>query len=805
MSVDDPYLLSNRAVPAKEEDKLAGSENNEATNLINNSFVEKGSSERLQHTGVKGLYFSAPSKHKAIHVPLPKDSQSVHDLDLCAPDTLEFEEDNSANSAPTTLIENNFGIKEDITLTNVVVLEDLENKSHRGEETCTSNLNVNSERSDFDSIDHDITKSMMSFLLPQAIPLLKGTSSKKKKAISSSGKLPTPNVVENTEHGFFVDAQFPGVDHSVVKGTGNTSSISVEKSDGGKKGDHLVNLSTSFSSKPEPSQSCLNKAEYCPNVGGEFTCIDVKESLDCHARTSRSKNALNDDKGPCAAGARDVTVGTMVSPALSSMDTLTEDGASNMKIISSSEVSKKVYTRKKVLRTESMAGKCHPPLVEELQMSFIVDEPHKKGGSVNCIESSFIHPTKCFAKEMTSTKDIQGSSELMMQQDLELYDELEGMVDFLGCYCHPTPVLSLVLRRKGIEIFIYVLCGLLVDESRTLFVYKLVTEDPRAGCPLFVGHTMVTWPSSTSVFGKEIALESSGLQITPDGQCLVLLGSIRTPYCWEGKLNCMCSACTSDHFENKAVKIVQLKAGYVSVLSKLETTDRLQCILVFEPDHLIAAGENRRLHLWTMNSRWSAPTEEFVIESNDYICPCIVEMKRIPKFDAFVIEHNGSGEFTLWDISKRIFISRFSAPSTSVHQFFPISLFSWQTETHSFRNSNVEAQVNRLMDATKIHFSQHSKNHSFSSLEIEDIGIWFIVSSAWDTDCQHDFASRDCQTSPAGWWRLALLVKNTLILGSALDPRAAAIGTSSGEGIMGTHDGLVYMGSIDWEKTWNPA
>ncbi|XP_065860602.1 uncharacterized protein [Euphorbia lathyris] len=813
-SVDDLDLLSKRAVPAHEEDNVAGSENNESPSNIKNSFVEKGSSDRVQHTEVEGLNVSASSELKAIDVSLPQDSQSVHDVDLCAPDTLEFEEDNSTNSAPSTLVKTNCGIKE-VILTNAVVSDDLVNKSHPEEETGTSNWNVNSERSDFDSIGQDITKSMMTFLLPQAIPLLKKTSSKKTKAISSSEKFPPATVEKNTEHGFFVETQSPGVD-SVVQGTEYTRHITLEKFDSGKLGDHLVNLSASFSSKAEANQSCFGKDEYCPNVGKQFSDIDVKESLDCHAGTSRSKDALDDDKGPCVVGTRDVTVGT-VGPALSSMmDTLTEAGASKIKKISSSQVSKKVYTRKKVLNTESTAEKCHPPLVEGVtcrkvldvhdldtkrtlldsqlfQMSSSVDEPHKKEGSVECTGSSLIQPTKCFDNKISSTKDIQGSSEPMMQRDLELDNELEGMVEFLGCYFHPMPVLSLVLRRKGNEIFICVLCGLLVDESRTLFVYKLVIEEPRAGCPLFVGHTLVTWPSSTYVFDKELALERSGLQITPDGQCLVLLGSIRTPHCREGKLNCLCSACKADHFENNAVKIVQIKAGYVSVLSKLETTDSLLCILVFEPDHLIAAGENRRLHLWTMNSRWSAPTEESIIESNDYICPCIVEIKRIPKFDSLVIGHNGFGEFTLWDISKRIFISRFSAPSTSVRQFFPISSFSWQTGNHNFRYSNVEAQINMLMDATKIYFSQHSKNHSFPPLEMEDIGIWFLVSSVCDTDSHHDYVSRDCQTNPAGWWRLALLVKNTLIFGSALDPRAAAIGTSSGEGIIGTHDGLVYM------------
>lgn len=76
----------------------------------------------------------------------------------------------------------------------------------------------------------------------------------------------------------------------------------------------------------------------------------------------------------------------------------------------------------------------------------------------------------------------------------------------------------------------------------------------------------------------------------------------------------------------------------------------------------------------------------------------------------------------------------------------------------------------------------------------------------------------DCQTNPVGWWRLALLVKNMVILGSALDPRAAAIDASASHGIIGTHDGLVYMwelstgtklGSLhyfkvdsDWRRAW---
>jgi len=42
-------------------------------------------------------------------------------------------------------------------------------------------------------------------------------------------------------------------------------------------------------------------------------------------------------------------------------------------------------------------------------------------------------------------------------------------------------------------------------------------------------------------------------------------------------------------------------------------------------------------------------------------------------------------------------------------------------------------------------------------------------------DTQEDYISSDCGINPVGWWRLALLVKNMLILGKALDPRCPQI------------------------------
>ncbi|KAL4348107.1 hypothetical protein GQ457_17G015310 [Hibiscus cannabinus] len=205
---------------------------------------------------------------------------------------------------------------------------------------------------------------------------------------------------------------------------------------------------------------------------------------------------------------------------------------------------------------------------------------------------------------------VTGSSDVNHYRDEEITSDLKGIVNLVGGYFHPSPILSVLLGIKGNEIHICVSCGLLVDMDRTLFVYKVATEEQRKGCPSFVGYTSVALPSS------EIDVERRGLQFTPDGQCLVLLDSIKTPYCRstvsldlfprEGRIDCICSICLSGCSKENAVKIVRVNPGYVSLVAKVETVQSVQCILVCENDFLLAAGKSGRLHLWVMNSTWRA-------------------------------------------------------------------------------------------------------------------------------------------------------------------------------------------------------
>ncbi|XP_020533646.1 uncharacterized protein LOC105630963 isoform X2 [Jatropha curcas] len=950
-SVDYSDHLGEKTVPVYEESKLASSEDNKST-VVQKFSAEENPLDRVRESELEGFNFPASMEIKALGALCPEESPSVHDIDLWAPDTLDFVQD-TANSGPRSCDKFTRVIKEEIMATEVADSEELANKPYPKEEMGTSSSHLSSERSDFDSVGQDIAKSMMTVLLPQAIPLLKKTSSKKKRIVSPPENLPSIPALheENNETGFFVEAQFAGVDHSVLKSSEFTKSNVLDTLDDEQREDHIMDQLILPSNNVEADQPSFGKDAYHPEIEKQLININVKESWVSHVETRGGRDILHDDKmqmnlskrsqdgdlqfsesilgcmsickkvpsevnqdvcknlvenslggeihsddfkaaSHCNEGTSDASAGALGSSVhLLRKDTVTNTGASGIGNISISQP-KKVYTRKKVPNTDPMVRKHSPSLLESVgcgkfvdgyipettgallqsepsYTSFSVDRLHKKellsadtrvGEQFHDLHTDkttitsnpvfdshahlisqtqksdcpsegqntsnlFVRSTEkpkphfkvglvgdettsdannpgsekqgtlfCHNKTLIS-KEVQGSSELKKQRNLELNNELEDAVEFLGCYFHPMPVLLLLLSRKGNEIYICAVCGLPVDKNRTLFLYKLAVEEPKIGCPYFVGHTSVAWPSSTDIFGREIAFERSGLQLTPDGKCLVLLGNTRTPYCREGRIDCLCSTCTTDCNENSTVKIVQVQDGYVSVLLKLRTTDSLQCILVCEPDHIIAAGESRGLNLWTMNSTWSAPTEEFTITSNDYISPCIMELKRIPECASLVIGHNGFGEFTLWDISRRIFVSRFSTPGTSVCQFCPISWFSWQREVHASNYPNVAAHINRLIDATKVQFSEHSKNHSFPPLKGEDVAIWCLVSTALNTDAQHKYESSASQINPIGWWRLALLVKNTIILGSALDTRVSAIGTSAGHGIIGTLDGLVYM----WE------
>ncbi|KAI3970741.1 hypothetical protein MKX01_024388 [Papaver californicum] len=377
--------------------------------------------------------------------------------------------------------------------------------------------------------------------------------------------------------------------------------------------------------------------------------------------------------------------------------------------------------------------------------------------------------------------------------DTEPNEDSTNIVELLGSYLHPSPVLSMQLISHGDGIHICVLCGLLRDRNRVLFIYKVPRNEAKGGCPSFLGYTSFILPGSGTTFARENAFERSGWQFTPDGQYLVLPNSIKAASCRNQSALCSCSVCKSDCLEENALKIVHVKLGYVDPVAKLKTVESICCILVCEPNHLVAAEENGGLHVWAMNSRWSAWENEFDLPGLGYISPSLVELKRVPKCDSLLVGQDGFGNFGLWDISKRILLSRYSYTGSSVIQVLPIGFF----RIPSSSGADIEEHMNRIMAATQACFSSSCEDPAFFSPNDEGIAIWLFIYAAGDSEVQYQHTSSGIKPRPTGCWRLALLVKNTLILGSALDSRASAVDASAGYGVIGTTDGLVCI----WELT----
>ncbi|KAK9707158.1 hypothetical protein RND81_07G176500 [Saponaria officinalis] len=375
------------------------------------------------------------------------------------------------------------------------------------------------------------------------------------------------------------------------------------------------------------------------------------------------------------------------------------------------------------------------------------------------------------------------------------YKEIEGSMTLVGCYNHPMQISSVKLAEVGHEIYICVSCGPLVDRERDLFLYKLLCEEPSSGSPCMSGHTSMRLPSLKDEFGREVDIDKSGLQFTPDARALVMIDSIRMPYCREKSLHCSCPQCESCCFEENAVKIVQIQHGYALLILKLYTVYAVHCILICEPRCLIAVDESGRVYIWIMDPTWSIKMEEHIILSYDFLPSRVVELKRVPKSASMVIGHNGYGQFSLWDIAKRTVVTQFSAPASLVLDYHPVSLFRWQNKNLSCDESLKEECVKKLVEESTSGFLGHNELDISCPTDWNDVALWVLMYTSSDSNVPSASFSSNYHSNSDQCWRLGLLVKSTVIMGAALPTSTAAIGTSSGLGIIGT-----YKGEVDiWE------
>ncbi|XP_027095896.2 uncharacterized protein [Coffea arabica] len=688
--------------------------------------------------------------------------KTIHDAELCVPNTLDHPPDDLSNSFAHQVkkeVPTKYSPKLDNAIaTDKAILEDLatESESLREDEISTSNSNVSSGKGDLDSVGQDIAKSMMTVLLPRALPLLNTFSRKKKKNLKPSEMSAIVTTSENEK-----------IDRIAIPVRELPETAELDQN----KEDQISSRNLEYDGR----MKSVVPDSFDDSGSGDLLIDNLRLLETADRKTSPHCNrelALNHGIDICNDSTSKASLGSTFPSKNDAFTSFSE---------------KSLCIQKQTMKDDTKTCPDYSEDILDLTTSFLDQELADLD-----IPTSNSLIQRVNSDNVAQKHEAKDCSKMNNNATSLLNAKLEEVLKLVGCYIHPMPVLSVLLRMVGKEIYICALCGSLAQEDKILFVYSTPVTGEKTGSPSFVGHASVILDDA---FGRnQIAVDNSCLHFTPDGQSLVLLNSIKVPCCREGNIHCPCQLCTSDCFEKNAVKIVHIRVGYVSVINKLKTAQTVCCILVCEPNHLVAAEESGKLCLWVMDSTWSSQLEECHLPVADNWPPSPVELKKLPKSASLIIGHNGFGEFSIWDIKKQILVLKFSGPSTTISKCIPISFFQWQRKGNVPPYYNQEELINEVLNATEMWFSGED-SELVRPIEAEDLAIWLLVSTVSCLDFQPSYKSGDWQMDSVGSWKLALLVKNTVVMGSALDLRGVAAGASLGHGIIGRSDGLVYM----WE------
>ncbi|CAN1794835.1 hypothetical protein LINPERHAP1_LOCUS20429 [Linum perenne] len=418
--------------------------------------------------------------------------------------------------------------KEELIVNDTFMSEEVLSEPHMEDEMVAGSSSASSEKFDSDSAVQDTANSMMTLLLPQAIPLLKENSNKKRKSNAT-----TKNIVswtkpqeENIER---LGGQSSKIEQTKVAVADSFESeqcelgqlglfsdnAKVEESGDGKderiphSSDDPLNLDATKSDMEisVPSSKCITtvgkatETEKAISPGHRKVYTRRKKApkpVKHSAQLSESIICRNYEEG-CDPPSMLDSEPLNVSPSI-------DDG--HQKDLSKDRISTGV---------EKINTSCKPQL-NDLPIRMSTDGESTSNELLTCVPVSEETQFNCKDRlvEHNALADVDGSltshskemgmetsgGEVQANADLKLPGSFVGIAEIVGCYIHPLPVLNLWLSSQENEIYICSLCGIHQDKYRTLFLYKLDTKAPTTGCPLFVGHTMVSWPSPVYMFGK---------------------------------------------------------------------------------------------------------------------------------------------------------------------------------------------------------------------------------------------------------------------------------------------------------------
>ncbi|XP_078178252.1 DNA binding protein [Carex rostrata] len=640
--------------------------------------------------------------------------------------------------------------------------------------------NLSSQKTDHDSEQQDLTRSMMAFLLPQAIPLLKKTycrKSSRKKIRGNKERIGSDLATKEKDGG---QLEAGDLNHKPDTKTMGPTLLDVMQNT-------KLSLNECKLGPLDPAEDIKN---VIPDTYGDYNPFKITD----HKTKDTSKQSATmkeDDKLNYKSDAEIVVYNLL--DVMENTDPPLND--CKRESLNTSEEAK--YVIPDSFDENNSAKEAGHLTYDASKPTSIKKEVDKSQNDLNragiLLSDSFL---ACLEEEFVKIESerVQNSSRLEVPlsesvtcQDFEntaLSENkiaglpLENKLDILfGPYLHPQPVLSVTLCSKGDSLEMCVLCGASNSCERSLYVTDVTSQ----AHPLFVGYTSMLFLSSEEPsFKGNLPLGRVGLQYITEGQLLVLLPSIKVPFCSNMSINCSCLICKLEQEDENCLRIVRVNFGFVSPVTKLISQERAVCILVCKPNYVIAFEESVRLHVWVVNPKWSAVSDEFTLPGSDNMAPSILELREIPRSDSLVLGHNGFGSFCLWDITRRALILKFTEPNNIISEILPFTCFN--THKSKVSSSNCLQGHSKDIVTNKRNWMQPGDG---------DVAVWLLVSSATFSEFQKDLKAME----PNRRWRLALLARNSLFLGPVWDQRISVVDASTNYGFAGTLDGLLYK----WE------
>ncbi|KAH9298103.1 hypothetical protein KI387_029785, partial [Taxus chinensis] len=378
-------------------------------------------------------------------------------------------------------------------------------------------------------------------------------------------------------------------------------------------------------------------------------------------------------------------------------------------------------------------------------------------------------------------------------------------IELVGCYEHPIPVISMALSVQGEDIHLCVVCGLPQGRERNLFIYKVVIRDASENCSYLLGYIVVILPDVEGYFDTKSTFDRYGIQLTPDGKNLILLESIKVQDLSEPSMNCLQSQCVSQgQCEGHGVKLVSVKDGHVSLLTRLSSMESMYCILVSAPQSIIAAGQNGSVHVWNMDISWRMCSEEFVLPSSGHTSS-IWELLAVPRLSHLIIGHDCNGYYVIWDVSRRLILSKFCSVEYKIFQSFVLGTVMQNGHDDmsvSFTDCELLDKFDNRKDlkdnmVPREQDESRMEGNDFPCLHSEDnIAVCLLVLAVpYKDEVQRNQAEYCDELKQKGLWRFALLENSVFLVGSTLDERASAASILYQSGVMGTSEGYIYT----WE------